>query len=324
MRSVFLTMISEFMYERRYAKRTIKSYIRWIAAFIRFHDMRHPAQMGDRQVTAFLNHLVHTKDVAASTQASALNALVFLYREIIKQPLSVELHFIKSQKKRKLPVVLTQDEVARLLRQCDDRTYLPCALLYGSGLRVMEVVRLRTQDIDFDYKCIRVWDGKGGKNRVVTLAAELLDGLHTQIRLVDEQLKRDLQNTDFSGVWMPHRLREKYQQQCKMLGWQYLFPSSKLSVDPESESVRRHHIDEKQLQRAVTRSAKEAGIKKHVSPHTLRHSFATHLLMSGADIRTVQAQLGHSDVRTTQIYTHILQQGGMGVTSPLSGLSSTV
>ena len=320
MKSPFLTMISEQMYLKRYAKSTIKAYLYWIAAFIRFNSMRHPTTMGDNEVELFLNHLVNQQNVAPNTQTQALNALSFLFKEVIKKPLSLSLDFIKSKRATKLPVVLTQQEVNLFFKVCSAKHYLPCGLLYGSGMRLMEVLRLRVQDIDFDYNCIRIWDGKGGKNRVVTLATELIPQIRTQIQLVDSYLQLDLNNPLFCGVFMPHLLRKKYPNHNKQLGWQCLFPSYKLSIDPQSKQLRRHHIDEKQLQRAVKKAACDAQINKHVTPHTLRHSFATHLLQSGADIRTVQTQLGHSDVRTTQIYTHVLQQGANGVISPFSRL----
>jgi len=318
MKSLFLNMVQEHMYSKRYAKSTIEAYLFWIAAYIRFNNMQHPSCMGDTQVELYLNHLVNTQNVAQGTQAQALNALSFLYKEVIKTPLSLSLDFVKSERPRKLPVVLTQTEVSALFKCCITKHYLACALLYGSGMRLMEVLRLRVQDIDFDYSCIRIWDGKGGKNRVVTLATELIPQIRTQIQLVESYLQIDLKNYLYSGVYMPHLLRKKYPNHNKQLGWQYLFPSYKLSIDPESKQMRRHHIDEKQIQRAVKKAAFDANINKHVTPHTLRHSFATHLLQGGADIRTVQAQLGHSDVRTTQIYTHVLQQGANGVISPLS------
>lgn len=318
MKSIFLNMIKEHMYNRRYAKRTIESYLFWIASFIRFSGMRHPNNMSDVEVEQFLSHLVNQQNVAAATQAQALNALSYLYKEIIQRPLSLKLNFVKSKRPAKLPVVLTVEEVKKFFQACCAKHHLSCSLLYGSGLRITEVLRLRVKDIDLNYKCIRVWDAKGGKNRIVTLAQELTPALLTQINIVERYLALDLNNPEFSGVWMPHRLRIKYQSQTKQLGWQYLFPSHQLSRDPESKLIHRHHIDEKQIQRTVTKAACQAGIKKHVTPHTLRHSFATHLLQNGADIRTVQAQLGHSDVRTTQIYTHVLQQGAHGVVSPLS------
>ncbi|CAH9060944.1 Tyrosine recombinase XerD [Pseudoalteromonas holothuriae] len=320
MKSPFLTMVQEHMIMRRYAKRTIESYLRWIATFIRFNDMRHPSTMGNLETELFLSHLANQQNVSQSTQAQALNALSYLYKEILKAPLSLNLNFNKSHRAKKLPVVLTKDEVAALLKICDTRHYLPCALLYGSGLRLMEAMRLRVQDIDFDYHCIRVWDGKGRKNRVVTLAKELTPLLKNQIKQVQSHLQLDLQHPYYDGVWLPHQLRKKYQGHNKHLNWQYLFPSHKLSTDPETQQLRRHHLDEKQVQRSVKKAAKMAGLSKHVTPHTLRHSFATHLLQSGADIRTVQAQLGHTDVRTTQIYTHVIHQGGQGVMSPLSYL----
>ncbi|RJX75731.1 integron integrase [Vibrio sinensis] len=318
MKSPFLKMIQEKMYLKRYAKRTIETYLYWISAYIRFHHMRHPSTMGDTEVEAFLNHLVNEKNVAANTQSLALNSLVFLYKEIVKQPLSQTLNFVSSQKKQKLPEVLTHSEIKRFLDHCSPKHYLACALMYGSELRLMETMRLRVKDINFDYHCINIVDGKGGKNRIVTLAPELFHALRAQINHVSYVLSLDNNNPNFSGVWMPNRLRDKYRSQAQTLPWQYLFPSQNLSTDPESGLLRRHHIDEKQVQRAVRKTTELAKINKHVTPHTLRHSFATHLLQSGADIRTVQSQLGHSDVKTTQIYTHILQNGAQGVTSPLS------
>lgn len=318
-------MIQEHMYSKRYAKSTIEAYLFWIAAYIRFNNMQHPSCMGDTEVELYLNHLVNTQNVAQGTQAQTLNALSFLYKEIIKDPLSLSLNFVKSERPRKLPVVLTQTEVTALFKHCITKHYLACALLYGSGMRLMEALRLRVQDdIDFDYSCVRIWDGKGGKNRIVTLAIELIPQLRAQVQLVNSYLQLDLKNPLYSGVYMPHLLRKKYPNHNKQLGWQYLFPSYKLSVDPESKQLRRHHIDEKQVQRAVKKAAKDANINKHVTPHTLRHSFATHLLQSGADIRTVQVQLGHTDVRTTQIYTHVLQQGANGVISPFSRIGANI
>ena len=280
MKSPFLTMVQEHMYLRRYAKRTIESYLRWIAAFIRFNAMRHLSVMGNTEVELFLSHLANQQNVAQGTQSQALNALSYLYKEILSTPLSLNLNFNKSQRARKLPVVLTKDEVATLFRMCNTRHYLSCALLYGSGLRLMEAMRLRVQDIDFDYHCIRIWDGKGGKNRVVTLAKELVPLLLTQIQQVRSHLQLDLQNPLFDGVWLPYRLRDKYQGQNKTLNWQYLFPSSKLSLDPETKHLRRHHIDEKQVQRAVKKAAQLAGIAKQVTPHAKYNLVNCYLLLS--------------------------------------------
>ncbi len=319
-RSAFLTSVEEYMYTRRYAKRTIQTYLVWIRRFILFHNKKHPNLMGDEHVEAFLSYLVLERHVAANTQALALNALSFLYKEIIKKPLSTHLHFVKSIQPRKLPVVLTPEEISRLLESTSANYFVLAALLYGSGLRLMEAVRLRVHDIDFDYNCIRIWNGKGGKHRTVTMAPEIKSHLNNQKSVAAHFLELDLRDPDYDGVWLPHALRRKYKLANKQLGWHYLFPSRKTSIDPESGMKRRHHIDESGLQRAIRSASQKARIEKHVTPHTLRHSFATHLLGAGADIRTVQEQLGHSEISTTQIYTHVLQMGGNAVKSPLSSL----
>jgi integron integrase len=319
-KSPFLSSIYDEMMRRRYAKRTIETYLHWIKSYIVFHNKQHPDVLGDADVESYLDHLVLKRNVASATQALVLNALSFLYKEILRKPLSLELIFLKSQKPRKLPVVLTREEMGTLLSNINGNYYLPAALMYGSGLRLMEAVRLRVKDIDFDYCCVRVWNGKGGKHRTVTLAKELKEGLELQIRRVENYLSRDLMNPIYNGVWLPHALRYKYLSASKSMDWQYLFPSDRLSGDPEDNQMRRHHIDESGLQKAIKNAAQKAGIRKQVSAHTLRHSFATHLLASGADIRTVQDQLGHTDVKTTQIYTHVLQMGGNAVISPFSAL----
>ncbi|WP_010605270.1 integron integrase [Pseudoalteromonas maricaloris] len=317
-RSPFLNHIAEFMLTKQYSLRTVDTYLKWVSSYIHFHDKRHPASMGDNEVVEYLDYLVLKRNVSPKTQATALNALSFLYKQIIKQDLCPNLTFIRSKRQSKLPIVMTPEKVKRLISFLNKRYYLISGLMYGSGLRVMEAVQLRVQDIDFDYKCIRIWNGKGNKHRVVTLATELIPLLRNQIAQADEYLKLDSQNERYAGVWMPNALARKYPSASKSIAWQYLFPSYKLSADPETGEIRRHHFHQTGVRKAVKEAAKKAQITKPITPHTFRHSFATHLLQSGAAIRTVQAQLGHSDVKTTQIYTHVLQQGANGVVSPLS------
>ncbi|MFC4656515.1 integron integrase [Rheinheimera marina] len=318
MASQFLQQVADFMRTRRYAKRTIETYLHWIRFFILYHNKQHPSELGNAQVEQFLTWLAVERHVAFKTQSSALNALVFLYREFLQQPLSLQLNFNTANTPPKLPVVLTRAEVAALLRWIDPKYKLVAQLLYGSGLRLMEAVRLRVKDIDFDYLSVMVWQGKGNKNRRVTLAAELIPPLQQQIAMAERWFDADLLNPVYSGVWLPYALALKYPAAPRQLGWHYLFPSAQLSQDPESKQIRRHHIDETCVRRAIKAAAFQAKIQKNVTCHALRHSFATHLLESGADIRTVQEQLGHSDVKTTQIYTHVLSRGGNAVKSPLS------
>jgi integron integrase len=318
--SPFLASIFEFMVARYYSQSTIESYIYWIRFFIRFHHNKHPAQMGDVDVEQFLSFLANDRNVAVKTQALALNAMAFLYKEIVCSPLTLELNFQKSAKQRKLPIVLTPSEIRDLLAMLPVHLRLPGQLMYGSGLRLMEAMRLRVQDIDFHYLSLMVWNGKGGKHRRVTLAPELVPALREQIHQVSHYHKHDIENPNYMGVWMPFALAKKTPDAPKSVHWQFLFPARSLSLDPECGALRRHHIDESTMQKAIKRAAGDAGITKNVSCHTLRHSFATHLLSRGTDIRTVQEQLGHSDVKTTQIYTHVLQHGANGVRSPFSDL----
>jgi len=306
----------------RYSKRTIESYLVWIRAYINYHHKQHPKQLNEADVKAFLTHLAVNRKVAASTQKLALNALVFMYNKFLEKPLGDVSAFVRVKRQAKLPTVLTESEIMQLLQQVEAAYKLPIGLLYGSGLRRMELVRLRVKDIDLDLKQIQVWNGKGFKHRLTTLAPELIASIERQIQKVEHYLAEDVANDDYAGVWMPDALARKYANASKSLPWQYLFPSYKLSVDPESGVIRRHHMDESGINKAIKRAALKAGIKKQVSSHTLRHSFATHLLQGGVDIRTVQQQLGHSDVKTTEIYTHILKQGADGVRSPLSRLLS--
>jgi integron integrase len=321
--SPFLNSIFDFMSVRRYSKRTIKSYLYWIKYFIVFHEKRHPEGMGAFEVEQFLTYLAVTRKVSVSTQKIALNALAFLYNRVIKQPLGELGDFNRARTPAKLPVVLTRNEMAQLLRNLTGISQLVASLLYGSGLRRNEVVRLRVKDLDFDHHQLQVWNGKGNYHRLTTLAPELVPRLKVQIDRVKMYLKEDSQLPQYAGVWMPDALARKYREATRTLGWQYLFPSPRLSVDPGTGELRRHHIHEANINRDLKRAANLSGIEKQVSSHTLRHSFATHLLESGADIRTVQEQLGHQDVKTTEIYTHVLKRGARGVRSPLSDLNNT-
>lgn len=320
MKSQFMIYVREQMHTSRYARKTIEAYTLWMRNFIIFNKMQHPKNLSEKHVEAFLTHLANEKLVSANTQSLALNALNFLYKDILKKPLALNMKFRRSNIKRKLPVVLTKAEIRSLLQQIPPKYQLQAQLLYGSGLRLMECIRLRVHDIDYHYGAIRIWQGKGGKNRTVTLAKELYPLLKHQEFTVKQYYDKDIQTGGYAGVWLPDALHKKYPEAPKEIGWHYLFPSHRLSVDPQSDMLRRQHIDETALQRAVKRAAKAAKIEKNVTCHTLRHSFATHLLESGADIRTVQEQLGHSDVKTTQIYTHVLERGANGVLSPLSTL----
>ncbi|AWB68869.1 integron integrase [Saccharobesus litoralis] len=320
MTSPFIQCIYEHMVNRRYAKRTIEAYIYWIIRFIKYHDKQHPNLLGDKEVENYLSHLVNHANVSAATQGIALNALVFLYKDIIKRPLNLTLHFNRSARSRKLPEVLTPTQVKQLLDNIGGVHNLIASLLYASGLRLMEAIRLRIQDIDFDYKCICVWNGKGFKHRRVTLAEELIEPLLVQINYAKALYQQDILHPQYAGVWLPDALAKKYPNAPKELKWHYLFPSYKTSIDPQAKVLRRHHLDESTVQKAVRSAAQNLDINKRVTCHTLRHSFATHLLVNGADIRTVQEQLGHADIRTTQIYTHVLNHGANGVVSPFSRL----
>jgi len=307
------------MRQRHYSLKTEKSYVSWMKRFILFHNKRHPKDMGDVEIEQFLNHLVLKRGVSASTQAQALNAVVFLYKQVLEMEIGQFENLRKSNKPKRLPVVLSVSEVGQILSLLDGRNRLMASLLYGSGLRLMECVRLRIQDIDFDYAQLHVRNGKGQKDRVTTLPKSLFNELRKQMeqaRLIHQQ---DLEE-GFGEVWLPPALSRKYPSAGREWGWQYLFPATKRSIDPTSGRERRHHLDEKVLQRAVKQAVRQSGITKRASCHTFRHSFATHLLERGQDIRTVQELLGHSDVSTTMIYTHVLNQGGMGVQSPLDAL----
>jgi integron integrase len=319
-KSAFLNAIEAYMLTRRYSLRTIKTYQYWIKSFIIFHGKAHPDSMGRDEIESFLTYLAVNRKVSSSTQALALNALMFLYNKYLEKPIEDMKEFKRAKRKRKIPVVLTQDEVKLLLSNMHGVHRLMASILYGSGLRNIELLRLRVNDIDHDLLQIRIWNGKGFKHRISTLAPELLPAINRQIQHVRALLEEDMASGEFAGVWLPDALSRKYINANKELGWQYLFPSIHRSIEPGTSNIRRHHSDETIVNKAIRKAKHKAGIKKQVTSHTLRHSFATHLLQRGADIRTVQTQLGHVDVKTTEIYMHVLKQGAHGVRSPLSDL----
>ncbi len=302
-----------------YSIRTEQAYESWVVRFIAYNDNRDPAGLGVNEVVSFLQHLAVRRQVSASTQNQALNALVFLYNQVLERPLGELGDFIRARRPRKLPVVLSQGEVLRLLEEMSGQHRLMASLLYGTGMRLMDCVRLRVQDIDFNYGQIVVRDGKGKKDRVVPLPEKLVDALRRHLEEVRKLHRADLE--DGRGeVYLPGALARKYPGAAREWGWQYVFPSRRLSADPRSGEIRRHHVHENGLQKAVKKAAGRAGIAKRVNCHALRHSFATHLLENGYDIRTVQELLGHADVSTTMIYTHVLNRGGHGVRSPLDSI----
>lgn len=301
---------------RHYSLRTERAYVAWIWRFVRANGGLHPRTLGGAEVERFLTHLATEGRVAASTQNQALAALLFLYREVLGVDLPWMENVVRAKGQRRIPVVMSREEVSRLLALLDGQTWLMAALLYGTGMRLMECVRLRVKDVDFDRQEILVRNGKGGKDRRVPLPRRLHEHLQQAITRVKVLQAQDLA-AGHAGVWLPYALERKYPNAGRELGWQYVFAAPSVATDPESRLIRRHHIDEGVLQRAVKLARAKAGIDKPVSCHTLRHSFATHLLEGGHDIRTVQELLGHKDLSTTQIYTHVLGRGAGGVLSPL-------
>ena len=311
-----LELVRDAIRRRHYSLRTEERYVHWVKRFIYFSGRRHPRELGAAEVTEFLNHLARERNVAASTQNQALSALLFLYREALQTPLPWLDELERAQRPARLPTVLTSSEVRRLLAAMRGTRWLMASLLYGAGLRLRECLQLRVKDVDFGYRQLMVRDGKGAKDRVTILPASLVEPLKRQIGQAREVHERDLA-AGYGSVELPFALARKYPRAPYELGWQFVFPSQRLSRDPRSGVVRRHHLYENYVTRGVKRAARMAAIVKPVSCHTLRHSFATHLLEFGYDIRTVQELLGHADVSTTMIYTHVLNKGGRGVVSPL-------
>lgn len=315
-----LDHVRETIRRKHYSIRTEQAYVRWIVRFIKFHDMCHPRTMNATEIEAFLTYLAVDRDVAASTQNQALSALIFLYREVLNIDLKGTIDAVRAKRPERLPTVLTRDEVHSMLAYLSGRNKLMAKLLYGSGLRLMECIRLRVKDVDIACRQITVREGKGRKDRRTMLPDLVAPALQEHLRDVKRVHQDDLAE-GYGEVYLPDALARKYPNAGKRWIWQYVFPSRRRSTDPRSGAVRRHHVHESTLQKAVKRAVDRASIEKRATCHTLRHSFATHLLEDGYDIRTVQELLGHTDVKTTMKYTHVMNRGGLGVRSPLDGRS---
>ncbi len=311
-----LDQVRDKIRKKHYSIRTEQAYVEWIKRFTIFHGKRHPKDMGEKEISQYLSHLASDLKVASSTQNQALCALVFLYKQVLGVELGDFGAMDRAKKPERLPTVMSRHEVACVLNCMSGTHQVMAKLLYGCGLRLMECLRLRVKDIDFEQNQIIIRDGKGMKDRGTMLPEQLKPLLAENLKRVKLQHDSDLK-VGLGEVYLPFALERKYPNAGKEWGWQYVFPSARVSDDPRSGKKRRHHVDETGLQRAIRKAARTAGIAKPVSPHTFRHSFATHLLEAGYDIRTVQELLGHKDVATTMIYTHVMKRGGMGVKSPL-------
>ena len=299
---------------RHYSKRTEEAYLNWVKAFISFHRMKHPNKMGATEISQYINYLAVTRNVSSSTQNQALCAVIFLYKHVLKIEIN-EFDIVWAKKPKKLPVVLTKEEVKQTLKNLKGTAWIVGNILYGSGLRLMECLRLRVQDIDFENNQIIVRNGKGGKDRVTMLPFLVKDALKAKLEDIKKLHIKDLKN-GYGKVYLPYALERKYPNANTEFKWQYLFPAGNLSIDPMDGVMRRHHLNESIIQKTVKEAIKKAGINKSAGCHTLRHSFATHLLENGTDIRTIQELLGHSSIDTTMIYTHVIKQGPFGIKSP--------
>jgi integron integrase len=311
-----LDQVREAIRLKHFSLKTEKSYVHYIRDFILFHNKQHPKEMGTDEIRAYLSHLAIQRNVAPSTQTVALSALLFLYRQVLHIDLPYINNIERAKKPERLPVVFSRLEVRQILTNLEGVEHLIVSLLYGSGMRLMEGLRLRVKDLDFDYGQITIRDAKGKKDRKTMLPKSLEPALQLQLQKAKELHELDL-SMGYGKVELPHALERKYPNASQQWGWQFVFPSWKRAVDPRSKVVRRHHVYEQSIQRAVKQAIQQAGIAKQGGCHTFRHSFATHLLEDGYDIRTVQELLGHKDVKTTMIYTHVLNRGGRGVRSPL-------
>jgi integron integrase len=311
-----LDQVRHVLRAKHYSIRTEEAYTHWVRRFILFHHKRHPNTMNSPEIEAFLTSLAVDEQVSASTQNQALSALLFLYREVLRQELTGPIDAVRAKKPTRLPTVLSRSEMNRLLARLAEPYQLMAQLMYGCGLRLMETVRLRVQDIDFEQHQIIVRQGKGHKDRDTLLPDRLIAPLQRQLRYAKALHDNDLER-GYGQVYLPFALERKYPNANRQWAWQYVFPSHKLSRDPRTNQIRRHHVDETGVQKAVSAAARAAGINKQVGCHTLRHSFATHLLEAGYDIRTIQELMGHKSVETTMIYTHVIKRGGLAVRSPL-------
>ena len=317
--SELMSQMHSALRSRHYSRRTEQAYCLWVRRFVRFHGIRHPAHMAEPEVNAFLTHLAVDKQVSASTQTQALSALLFLYRHVIGREVGELTDLIRARKPKRLPVVLTRDEVKAVLGELDGDKRLMASLMYGAGLRLMECLRLRVLDIELTRGEIVVRDGKGGKDRITMLPLSVKPSLDSQLAAARSLHQRDLAN-GWGRVALPDALARKYPSAPADWHWQWVFPQQRRWKNLQTGEQGRHHVHESIIQRAMKEAVGSAGILKHASCHTLRHSFATHLLEAGYDIRTIQELLGHKDVRTTMIYTHVLNRGGQGVRSPIDGL----
>jgi len=314
-----LDQLRAVMRRQHYAIRTEETYAQWIVRFIHFHKMRHPQEMDTPEIEAFLNHLAVEQQVSASTQNQAFSAILFLYKHVLHKPLSTKIDALRAKTSKRLPTVLSQSETQALLKLLPGTHQLVARLLYGSGLRLMEGLRLRVKDIDFEQHQIIVRAGKGNKDRDTILPDTLRQPLRQRLQKVKVLHQKDLE-VGHGAVYLPYALKRKYPNANREWAWQYVFPSPRLSVDPRFGKVRRHHLNESGLRKAIRQASRQAGIFKPVGPHTLRHSFATHLLENGYDIRTIQELMGHKSIETTMIYTHVIKRGGMAVRSPVDQL----